>query len=459
MTGTLTRLEHLRLPSWAPLLILAVVSLLSLGARAYKLGEPCAAPCTTAADHTLIFDEAYYVNAARVIAHIHPSPGSHYDDSPLGSDPNAEHPQGAKLIIAAAIEIFGDGPFAWRIGSLLFMSAAILGMYALVRFSGGGPWSAVGAATLMAADNLLLVTGRIGILDGYALAPLVWGVALYMRGWVWPAALMLAIADCMKEVAPYALLVLGLLEIARVLLYRRETDSAHPLPAAWSLRPAAYRLSVVVLGSVAGFILGLWVMGLIATPYADSQHLLITGGPIAHLRHIITYATALTNPNGATGIASYPWQWLFDIGSITYLKVSASLPGAGAGAIHPVSAFLGLINPVILVLLIPSMACCGWRVARRRPAGQSPEDVQIAVLAIAWFLGTWLPYDLQSAIDHRISYLYYMIIVMPGIYLGVVYLVSQLWRLRRRWLRGAVALWALGVLVAAALMYPFVGIF
>jgi hypothetical protein len=455
MAGALIRSPPRRLPSWAPLLVLAVVSVLSLGARAYKLGEPCAAPCTTAVDHTLIFDEAYYVNAARVIAHIRPSPGSHYDDSPLGSDPNAEHPQGAKLIMAAAIEIFGDGPFAWRIGSLLFMSAAILGMYALVRFAGGGPWSAVGAATLMAADNLLLVTGRIGILDGYALAPLVWGVALYMRGWVWPAALVLAVADCMKEVAPYALLVLGLLELARVLLAWRDPH----LPAAWSLRPAAYRLSVVVLGSLAGFILGLWVMGLIATPYADSQHLLITGGPIAHLRHIITYATALTNPNGATGIASYPWQWLFDIGSITYLKVNASLPGAGAGAIHPVSAFLGSINPVILVLLIPSLAYCVWRAARRRPAGQSPADVQIAVLAVAWFIGTWLPYDLQSAIDHRISYLYYMIIVMPGVYLGVTYLVSQLWRTRKRWLRGVVGLWALGVLVAAALMYPFVGIF
>jgi hypothetical protein len=454
-TAVSAGLRRIRLPSWAPLFVLAIVSVISLGARGYRLGEPCASPCTTAADHTLIFDEAYYVNAARVIAHIRPSAGSHYDDSPLGSDPNAEHPQGAKLIMAAAVEIFGDGPFAWRIGSLLFMSLAILGMYALVRFSGGGPWSAVGAATLMAADNLLLVTGRIGILDGYALAPLVWGVALYMRGWVWPAALALAVADCMKEVSPYALLVLALLEIARVLLARRDPS----LPASWSLRPAAYRLSVAVIGSVAGFILGLWVMGLIATPYADSQHLLITGGPFAHLRHIVTYATALTAPNGATGIASYPWEWLFDIGSITYLKVTRSLPGAGVGAIHPVCAFLGSISPPILLLTIPALGFCVYRFLRRRPAGQSAADVQIAVLSVAWFIGTWVPYQLQSAIDHRISYLYYMIIVMPGIYLGVTYLVSQGWRRHRRWLRGLIGVWGIGVLIAAVLMYPFVAIF
>src|SRR5579875_1247409 len=132
--------------AYAPLVVLAVVSVLSLVARGLLLDEPCQAPCRTANAHTLIFDEAYYVNAARVIAGIHPPAGSHYSQSPLGSDPNAEHPQGATLIIAGAIELFGDGPFAWRIGSLIFGTLAILAMYFLVRSAGGDPWPAVGAA-------------------------------------------------------------------------------------------------------------------------------------------------------------------------------------------------------------------------------------------------------------------------------------------------------------------------
>jgi dolichyl-phosphate-mannose--protein O-mannosyl transferase len=215
----------------APLIVLALISILSLGARAYKLGEPCSVPCTSANAHTLIFDEAYYVNAARVIAGIHPPSGSHYDQSPLGSDPNAEHPQGAKLIIAGAIELFGDGPFAWRIGSLIFGSLAILGMYFLVRSAGGDPWPAVGAAALIACDNLLLVHSRIGTLDIYALAPMIWGVALYLRGrWI-SAAVVLATADCMKEVAPYALIVLALIESARALIAWR--DPAAPEQWHW----------------------------------------------------------------------------------------------------------------------------------------------------------------------------------------------------------------------------------
>src|SRR5205823_2272142 len=63
-----------------PLVLLAVVSLLSLGARALMLGEPCQSPCNRAGQHTLIFDEAYYVNAARVIVgRRQPPPGPRQD--------------------------------------------------------------------------------------------------------------------------------------------------------------------------------------------------------------------------------------------------------------------------------------------------------------------------------------------------------------------------------------------
>jgi len=446
---------RLRSPA-APLLVLALVSLLSLGARTYELGQPCTLPCRTANDHTLVFDEAYYVNAARVIAHIRPPSGSHYDQSPLGTDPNAEHPQGAKLLMAGAIELFGDGPFAWRIGSVIFGSLAILGMYALVRAAGGGRWPAVGAAGLMAADNLMIVSGRIGTLDIYALAPMLFGAAFYLRGRLLPAVLMLALADCMKEVAPYALIVLALVEIGRVLLARRDRT----LPAQWTLRRALGRFAVLAVGSFAGFILGLWVMGLIATPYADSAHQLITGGPFAHLWHIITYAEALTDPHGASGIASYPWQWLFDKGAITYLGVSAPLPGHAAG-ILPVCEFLGEISPPILALAIPALALCLVRLAGRprRIAARSADEIQLSLLALAWFFGTWGPYELQSAFEHRISYLYYMLSVMPGIYLAVTLLAGQMWRTRRAWARALTSTWAVSVIAFAVIMYPFVAAF
>jgi 4-amino-4-deoxy-L-arabinose transferase-like glycosyltransferase len=440
-----------------PLLALLVVSVLSLGARSLLLDEPCMSPCTTAGDHTLIFDEAYYVNAARVIAGIRPPAGSHYADAPLGTDPNAEHPQGAKLIMAAAIELFGDGPFAWRIGSLLMGSIAILGMFALMRSAGADRWSAVLAAALMAADNLLLVMGRIGTLDIYAVAAMIWAVALYVRGRPFAAGVALAVAACFKEVAPYALFVVFLLELGRFVVARRDRSA----PADWRPVDALKRLAATTFTTCGVFVGLLAIMSEIATPYADSQGKLITGGPFAEISHIITYASGLTSPHGPTGIASYPWQWLIDLKPILYLRINPSLPGHGLYAIHPVVAFFGMMSPPIMLLALPALAFAAYRLGRPgRAAGRvSLGDRQLPILALAWFIGTWLPFELQSLIAQRTSYLYYMVIVMPGMYVAVAYLVALGWRQRRRWLSALTLVWGLGVLVAVVLMYPFVAVF
>ena len=65
-----------------------------------------------------------------------------------------------------------------------------------------------------------------------------------------------------------------------------------------------------------------------------------------------------------------------------------------------------------------------------------------------------MPFEALSLIWQRTSYLYYMIIVMPGIYLAVAALVLA--RVRRwRWLVG---IWVVAVSAAAVIMYPFMPI-
>jgi predicted membrane-bound dolichyl-phosphate-mannose-protein mannosyltransferase len=450
--------RRLRTSAATPLLLLALVSVISLGARALLLDEPCQSPCNTAGDHTLIFDEAYYVNAARVIAGIRPPTGAHYADAPLGTDPNAEHPQGAKLIMAAAIELFGDGPFAWRIGSLIFGSIAILGMFALVRSAGGGRWQALCAGTLMACDNLLLVHGRIGTLDIYVVAMMIWGVALYLRGRPLLAGLALAVGSAFKLVAPYALAVLVLLEIARVVTRRRDRTR----PEHWRTRPALARLLTTTFTGAGVFMGLLGVMDRVATPYNDAAAKLITGGPFDHLAHMISYAAQQVSIHGPQGIASYPWYWLVDLEPIVYLRINPSLPGNGLYAIHPVSKFLGMVSPPIMLLALPALLLASYRVLRLRRVGGAvwaPAAAELGIVGVAWFLGTWIPFALLSLVDQRTSYIYYMVVVMPGIYVAVTFLLSRAWRLKRRYLRVGVGIWGLSVVVAVVLMYPFVPIF
>ncbi|MBV8988945.1 MAG: hypothetical protein JO372_10345, partial [Solirubrobacterales bacterium] len=64
--------------------------------------------------------------------------------------------------------------------------------------------------------------------------------------------------------------------------------------------------------------------------------------------------------------------------------------------------------------------------------------------------GTFVPFELLSLIWSRTSYLYYMVIVMPGIYIAVAELVTRI-RVNAK-LIGA---WAASVVAAAIVMYPF----
>ncbi len=178
----MSRLRAVARAPWAPFAVLAVVSVLSLAFRAAWLSDPCANPCRGEAAHSLIFDEVYYVNAARRIDGLAVPRNQPYAGDPAGQDDNSEHPQLVKLIIAGAIDVFGDGPFAWRVGSLIFGSLAILGMFALALAAGAPRWCAVLAATLMAADNLMVVHGRIATLDIYVVAFMVSAAAAYLRG-------------------------------------------------------------------------------------------------------------------------------------------------------------------------------------------------------------------------------------------------------------------------------------
>ena len=416
-----------------PLLLLAVVCVISVGARAAWLGAPCHSPCRTASDHILVFDERYYVNAARVIAGIRPPLGSPYADSPLGVDPNAEHPQLAKLVIAGSIELFGDGPLAWRLGSLVVGTLAIIGIFALVRAAGGRRRAALLAAGLMAADNLMVVHGRIGTLDVYALTAMVWAAALYLRGRPLLAGVVIGVGLCTKLVAVYVLLALALLELLRWFRARER-----PIVRIFRLAGCSAMGAAVFLGLLAA-------LDRIAPPYDDTARKLVGGGPLGHLGHMVSYAAHQTSPHGPRGIASYPWGWLVDYKPITYLNVNPARPTPGLYDVHPAVHFLGLISPPILLLALPALALAAASELR----GRIGPERELMSLALAWFAGTFVPFVLLSVLWSRTSYLYYMVIVMPGLYVAAAWALTTI----NRWQR-LTAVWVLLVIATAVVTYP-----
>jgi predicted membrane-bound dolichyl-phosphate-mannose-protein mannosyltransferase len=421
----------------APRVALALILLLSLVGRALYLGNPCSNPCRTRTDHTLIFDEAYYVNAARVIAGIKPPPGVPYAGAPLHKDPNAEHPQLAKLIIAGTIELFGDNPWGWRIGSIVFGLLAIVAMYLLVRAARGSPWLAVGTAAVMALDNLALMHGRIATLDIYVLALVLISATLYMRGWMIPAGVALGVAGCMKLVGLAVVPAFVLLELMRA-SWARGT-----LFGVWgALRRRALRLALMLVSAVGTLLLGVWLLDLLMAAYDPGTHVTYAGSPFTHIHHMLSYAAALKATPHATGISSTPWEWLVDQKPISYARTAVnSLSGGKIVASRAVFDARGEVNQALMFVAVPALFAA--------VAAAWVERDELAALGASWCVGTFAIFVIQADLFDRISYLYYMLLVMPGIYLVATRLFSP-----RRVPRAATIGWAVALVYCFFDLYP-----
>jgi hypothetical protein len=187
-------------------------------------------------------------------------------------------------------------------------------------------------------------------------------------------------------------------------------------------------------------------MGWIAAPYSPQTGKLVPNGPFGHVAHMLSYAAHQTSPHGPQGIASYPWAWLIDSKPITYLQISPSQPTAALSHDSPAVHFIGLISPPILLLAVPALLLAARAVVRRHIRY---ED-EVGLVGLAWFLGTYVPFVAASLIESRTSYLYYMVIVMPGIYLVVADLIARIGPQRK-----LVLVWMAGVVAAAVVLYPF----
>jgi 4-amino-4-deoxy-L-arabinose transferase-like glycosyltransferase len=429
----------------APLALLLAVALVGTGARVFHLDIPA----HEKAGEGYVFDEKYYVNAARVIAGVPMNPRETYaNQAPAGSDPNGEHPQLGKVIIATSIRLFGDSATSWRASAVVFGVGAILLLYWLVLCAGGSPWLALGAASIASVENLWLVSSRIAVLDIYTIPFMLAGAAFYLRRQPIVAGVLIGAGATVKEFAAYAVFALIALEGLRALRYlweRRQGGSR--------LRAIARPVVLTVVAVMTYFSL-LAVLDVSITPYHDGRplnrgqasvcaHIPIWGGACSHFTAMNSYAARLRTSGAPVGIASYPWQFWINQKDIHYFQLNRTVSNSKGQvvAIETVIDYQGLINPVVLVSSWLAILLSLWWALRRR------DD--LSLLVIAWIAGTWLPAEAFSLVGQRITYLYYMVTTMPALYIAV----ARMLRLREvpRW---AVGIWVGFLLAGVALLYP-----
>lgn len=354
---------------------------------------------------SLIFDEAYYVNAARTILGWHVNAGAHYAGSPPFLDPNTEHPPLGKVLMAASMAVFGDNGIGWRVPSVVAGLIALVALYGIVRVSGGGAWLAVLAVGLLAFDNLTLVHGRIGTLDMLVLAPILVGSWLALsRRWAL-AGVAMAIGLLIKLTAIYgvgAVLLLYLLQEGVPWMRSRRIP--------WrDLRGPVVFVAVTFILAFAG----LAVLDARFTAFAS---------PLDHVRRMVDYGSNLRAPVASVGFCpaadSRPWQWLFNECQIQYLRVDVTVrSGDSVLSSVPRIDFRGALNP-LLVGAIPLsglfVLAYAWRTGNR-----------VAQWAIAWSAANFLPYLALALVTQRIMYLYYVLPLVPAIAVAIAILLLR----------------------------------
>jgi dolichyl-phosphate-mannose-protein mannosyltransferase len=350
----------------------------------------------------LIFDEAFYVNAARVMLG-HPATPT-YADSPAGLDPNTEHPPLGKVVIAASIAVFGDNGLGYRLPSVVAGLIALVVLFQIIRLTDSSAWLAVLAVGLVSFDNLSFVHARIGTLDMLVLTPMLVGSWLALeRRWVL-AGVAIGVALLVKLTAIYA--VLG------VALWVLLSDG----PDWWRTR----RIPLRALGGPALFVAVTAAVAFGGLAILDARFTTFAS-PIDHINRMLSYGASLRAPVNA-GICpeadSKPWQWLFNECQIQYLRVDVTTrAGEQIVSTVPTIDFRGAMNPLLAGAIPLAALFTGWYAWRTRS--------RVAVWAVSWAAANYLPYVALAVFTNRIMYLYYALPLVPAAAIAIALLLVR----------------------------------
>ncbi|MGA2971540.1 MAG: glycosyltransferase family 39 protein [Candidatus Bathyarchaeia archaeon] len=351
---------------------------------------------------SLIFDEWYYVNVARVILRLPQSVGANsqppYVNAPPGLDPNHEHPPLAKLLIAFSMYLLGDNGYGWRIPSVIFGSIAVLVFYLLMKRLATYKMVPLVATFLFSFDNLVFVQSRIGILDIFALTFMLLGLYWYFSGHSYLSAIGMALSALTKITGLAGFLMIVIVHAVRFTTGRSERRNWSEF-FSWFEKYFAIWLSC--------FLLLLTIMDRLWVGYAN---------PFDHIKYILDYSAGLVSqcPNG---IISCPWQWLLNQIQIPYLVVNVQVTSGGASSSYTSVKFLGAMNPAILYLTIPAMIYTAYSYYQKKS--------DLTLLALVWFAVTYLPFYPAVIFGQRVTYIFYFLATVPAICAAIAQMIAD----------------------------------
>jgi dolichyl-phosphate-mannose-protein mannosyltransferase len=276
-----------------------------------------------------------------------------------------------------SIWLFGDNPFGWRTMSALFGALALTGIYLCGRALFDDHRIALWATAIAALNQMLFVQARIGMLDIFALAFVLWGLAAFMtsfrarartRALLYAAGLCFGLATACKWSGVFGWGMCIAVVAVVLTLQSWRTQFEDPRPTDW-YRPDLW----------AGIRARDWLMALGLIPLAVyvAAYLPIYGfSPAAILE-----AQRRIFQDNATLATPHPYMSAWPSWPLLLRPVWFLFEKAGDDKYW---AVLSLGNPVVLWSAIPAVLIClrDWIVKRRRDAFLIVASY--AALYLAW---------------------------------------------------------------------------
>lgn len=349
---------------------------------------------------SLIFDEWYYVNVARVILRIPQSVGGNgqppYPIPPntAGLDPNHEHPPLAKLLIALSMYLIGDNAYGWRLPSVIFGSLAVLVFYLLMKRIATYKMVPLISTFLFSFDNLVFVHSRIATLDIFALTFMLLGFYWYFSGHSFLSAIGMALSALTKLTGLAGFAIIALVHTIRYATRSSKSKSWNELFSWLEKYGVVFAVSLFSLFTIMDWF---WV------GYSN---------PLTHIKDMLNYSANLTSqcPNA---IISCPWQWLLNQVRIGYLGVSVTTGTVTTTTID----FAGAMNPAILYLTIPALLYAGYTYYQKKS--------DFTLLTLIWFAVTYLPFYPAVIFGQRVTYLFYFLATLPAVCAAIAHMIAD----------------------------------
>jgi dolichyl-phosphate-mannose--protein O-mannosyl transferase len=406
-----------------------------------------------------VFDEAYYVPAAKDLLNFVPS--------------NLEHPFFGKIWGSLGIYLFGNDFFGWRIFYVVIGVLSVWAFYelALIFFS---KEKALFAASMLGFETLFFIHTSLNLLEGPPIFFALLGFLAYFKKRYYWAAAAFGLSILSKEWGVYFVVVLFLYHV-----WATKRDSISKLVT-------GPRLKNLLMFILIGFLvvsLPLWAYDAAYHPYTQTQSVVGTEiivnssnnstitttttnsthsgyltNPLQNFLYYFTYASSLKVTQNDTQLYPWvylPWMWILPLNInpqqyyVTTVTVTTTGPNntvLSTKQLHPID-WLGIGNLVVwysIWITVPVL------IIKALMKKVTSLDVFIG----AWIVGTFGPTLFEYFFFQRVVYPFYFVNVDPGLALGIPMVIGFIAPDSEKLQKFLMLIWLVAALVFFILFFP-----